>query len=257
VLLPLLHLSASASDATCITVLSFVSAFPPAQIYVGVPQAWIRSFAFRSAVVNDRYRNNCRRRMGWRKFFKSATAPPAEAELPTHCLEKVDSARKYSFTSSNGSKSTADFDVLTTSAFELSALLSSNAITSVEIVAQYLEQIDQHNRRGRQIRALISVAPRHGLLEVARRLDEERASGEIRGPLHGVPIVLKDSIMTDASLGMDTTVGSWTQLDTHLFSHLTQSRLLRIHGMRTQEERNHRRPSRRQGHDHSGESEHD
>lgn len=156
--------------------------------------------------------------MGWRRFFRSALSPSFEAELPAHYVEQVDVARKISFTSSNGSKVIADFDVLTTSAFELSALLTSNAITSVEIVAQYLEQIDQHNRRGRQIRALISVAPRHGLLEVARQLDEERARGEIRGPLHGIPIVLKDSIMTDTSLGMDTTVGAWTQLD-NVFSH--------------------------------------
>jgi amidase len=151
--------------------------------------------------------------MGWRKFVKSAIAP----ELPAHYVEHGEAARKMSFTSSNGSKGIADFDVLTTSAFELSVMLNSNAITSVEIVEQYLAQIDQHNRRGRQIRALISVAPRHGLLEVARQLDEERVRGEIRGPLHGVPIVLKDNIMTDASLGMDTTVG-WLSHPDNTFS---------------------------------------
>lgn len=54
---------------------------------------------------------------------------------------------------------------------------------------------------------MISVAPKHELLRIARKLDEERARGKRRGPLHGIPVVLKDNIMTDADLGMDTTVG--------------------------------------------------
>lgn len=100
-----------------------------------------------------------------------------------------------------------DFDPLTVSAFELSELLNAQAISSIEIVEIYLHQIELHNRRGRQLRALISVAPKHELLKLAKKLDDERARGKIRGPLHGVPIVVKDNIMTDDSLGMDTTVG--------------------------------------------------
>lgn len=57
------------------------------------------------------------------------------------------------------------------------------------------------------MRALISVAPKHEVLKIARKLDDERARGKVRGPLHGIPIVLKDNIMTDEKLGMDTTVG--------------------------------------------------
>lgn len=100
-----------------------------------------------------------------------------------------------------------EFDPLVVSAFELSELLNAQAITSVEIVELYLHQIEQHNRRGRQLRALISVAPKHELMKIAKKLDEERLRGKIRGPLHGIPIVLKDNIMTDELLGMDTTVG--------------------------------------------------
>jgi amidase len=44
-------------------------------------------------------------------------------------------------------------------------------------------------------------------LRIAKNLDDERLRGKIRGPLHGVPIVLKDNIMTSEQLGMDTTVG--------------------------------------------------
>jgi amidase len=87
--------------------------------------------------------------------------------------------------------------------------MNAQALTSVQIVRLYLKEIEQHNRRGRQLRALISVAPKHEVIKMARKLDDERARGKIRGPLHGIPIVLKDNIMTDEKLGMDTTVGMW------------------------------------------------
>lgn len=96
-------------------------------------------------------------------------------------------------------------------------MLNAQLITSVEIVEAYLHQIEQHNRRGRQLRALISVAPRHELLQIAMSLDDERARGKRRGPLHGIPVVLKDNIMTDVKLGMDTTVGRSIVSSTRLY----------------------------------------
>ncbi|GME61635.1 Amidase [Neofusicoccum parvum] len=102
------------------------------------------------------------------------------------------------------------FDTLSATATELSRLLRSGALTSVELVDVYLAQIERHNRKGRQLRAMISVAPRYHLFAIARRLDDERRAGGIRGPLHGLPVVLKDNVATDAlAAGMDTTVGSY------------------------------------------------
>lgn len=143
------------------------------------------------------------------KYLKQALQPSAfESELPPAYLEKIHAARKTSLASSSETSIT-EFDPLTATAYDLSEMLSMGTITSVEIVEAYLHQIEQHNRRGRQLRALISVAPRHELMRIARRLDDERARGKRRGPLHGIPIVIKDNIMTDANLGMDTTVGSY------------------------------------------------
>jgi amidase len=154
------------------------------------------------------------------RHIKAALAPNIEPELPPAYYEGIQAARKLSFTSSDFSNP-PEFEPLTTTAFELSELLNAQAITSVEIVETYLRQIEQHNRRGRQLRALISVAPKHELLKIARKLDAERARGKRRGPLHGVPVVLKDNIMTDASLGMDTTVGTyiarWLVLSTKFY----------------------------------------
>jgi amidase len=142
------------------------------------------------------------------KYIKSALAPNIEPQLPQNYIANLN-ARKNSFASASASSevSLPDFDPLVISAYELSEMLNAGAVSSVEIVEAYLHQIEQHNRRGRQLRALISVAPRHELLKIARRLDEERLRGKRRGPLHGIPIVVKDNIMTDVTLGMDTTVG--------------------------------------------------
>lgn len=107
------------------------------------------------------------------------------------------------------SSTLVDFDPMVMTATELQDIMEQRILTSVEIVDTYLRQIDQHNRRGRQLRALISVAPKHQLFAIAQFLDNERIEGKVRGPLHGVPIVLKDNIMTDPRLGMDTTVGSY------------------------------------------------
>lgn len=159
------------------------------------------------------------------KYLKQVLAPSAfQPELPPELLQTINvhAARKGSFTSSGTDGSLqAEFDPLVASAFELSEMLSAGAITSVEIVEAYLHQIEQHNRRGRQLRALISVAPRHELVRIARQLDDERSRGKRRGPLHGIPIVLKDNIMTDANLGMDTTVGRSKRFQSdHFFSKL-------------------------------------
>lgn len=182
------------------------------------------------------------------KYLKQVLAPSAfEPELPPELLHtiRINAARKGSFMSSGSNASVPEFDPLIASAFELSEMLDAGAITSVEIVEAYLRQIEQHNRRGRNLRALISVAPRHELVRIARRLDDERSRGKRRGPLHGIPIVLKDNIMTEGALGMDTTVG---RLDISGELHfcvpvlMFSCRLVRFRGVYTQTQRHHRRP---------------
>jgi hypothetical protein len=83
------------------------------------------------------------------------------------------------------------FNPLTTRAVELQQLLRDGKITSVEIVQQYLKQIDRHEH---VLNSFISIAPRDRLLRAAASLDEERLRGASRGALHGIPIVLKVNI---------------------------------------------------------------
>lgn len=107
-----------------------------------------------------------------------------------------------------GLDSTA-FNVLTTSAVDLSKMLANGTMTTSKLLPLYLDQIDQHNHKGLRLNAVISVAPLDSLKAQAAKLDAERSSGNARGPFHGIPILVKDNIMTEASLGMDTTCGSF------------------------------------------------
>lgn len=98
------------------------------------------------------------------------------------------------------------FNVLITNAVDLQQLLAEKNTTSAQIVREYLAQIDSYDVA---LNALISPAPREKVLEVAMARDEERRKGRIRGPFHGIPIILKDSFVTASDLGMSTTVGSY------------------------------------------------
>ena len=100
-------------------------------------------------------------------------------------------------------------NLLTASASDLQYLLSSDQITSVELVKECLAQIERHDRKpsGAELRAMMFITKREKLFEVAAMLDEERRMGRVRGPLHGIPIVLKDQWQVHPDYGMSTTAG--------------------------------------------------
>lgn len=102
---------------------------------------------------------------------------------------------------------TPPFDVLTLTAVEAHDLLASGRTTSEELVTTYLAQIAAHNHQGMHLNALISIAPAEQVLATARTLDQERQRGRLRGPLHGVPFIVKDVFVTHPELGMPTTCG--------------------------------------------------
>jgi amidase len=91
----------------------------------------------------------------------------------------------------------------------LQARLSSGAVSARQLVEAYLARIEAVDRSGPTLRSIIEVNP--DALEIAETLDSERANGRLRGPLHGIPIVLKDNIETADR--MQTTAGSLALLD--------------------------------------------
>ena len=72
--------------------------------------------------------------------------------------------------------------------------MASGRFTAQGLTERYLERIDQLDRRGPTLRAVIETNP--DASAIAAALDEERKAGTVRGPLHGVPILLKDNIAT-------------------------------------------------------------
>jgi len=81
---------------------------------------------------------------------------------------------------------------------------TSGAVTSEALVAHFEAAIRRNDRVGFTLGSVIALSPRAPA--DARRLDEARRRGEVRGPLHGVPILVKDNIETDD--GTPTTAGS-------------------------------------------------
>src|SRR5436190_842084 len=83
------------------------------------------------------------------------------------------------------------FSVFETSIADMLAALKAGKTTSHDIVQQYLTRIALYEDT---LHAAITVNP--NALEDADALDRERAQGRVRGPLHGIPIALKDNIHT-------------------------------------------------------------
>ncbi|MGG7507928.1 amidase [Plantibacter sp. YIM 135249] len=94
---------------------------------------------------------------------------------------------------------------------EAAQLLTARKTTSEALVTAYLQRIAAYDRPANGEGGLDSIITVDDeALAEAKRLDAERAAGAIRGPLHGVPIVVKDNI---ATAGMPTTAGNGAMRD--------------------------------------------
>ncbi|HEX8553637.1 MAG TPA: amidase [Sphingomonas sp.] len=87
---------------------------------------------------------------------------------------------------------------------DLQADMTARRTTSVDVTRAFLKRIADMDRRGPTLRSVITVNP--DAIAQARALDAERKAGRVRGPLHGVPILIKDNIETADA--MPTTAGS-------------------------------------------------
>ncbi|MDQ3908091.1 MAG: amidase family protein, partial [Acidobacteriota bacterium] len=92
---------------------------------------------------------------------------------------------------------------------EMQEAMRSGRLTAQTLTRSYLERIDEIDRRGPSLNSVIETNP--DALQIAKSLDRERRSGRVRGPMHGVPVLIKDNI--DTGDRMQTTAGSLALVD--------------------------------------------
>jgi amidase len=123
----------------------------------------------------------------------------AIAGRPTELLaERGESARR------SGRFDILPFDLEEATVADLQLAMSSGRMTSRSITQQYISRIEELDRKGPTLRHVLEINP--DALSIADSLDRERKAGQVRGPLHGIPILLKDNI--DTADRMTTTAGS-------------------------------------------------
>ena len=83
--------------------------------------------------------------------------------------------------------------------------MAAGRMTARSITQQYLDRIAELDRKGPTLRHVLETNP--DALSIADSLDRERKAGKVRGPLHGIPILIKDNI--DTADRMTTTAGSF------------------------------------------------
>ncbi len=94
-----------------------------------------------------------------------------------------------------------DFELNEATVHNLQQMMAAGELTSQEICRKYLDRIKQVDS---YLKSVIELNP--DAMQIAASLDEERSNGKVRGPLHGIPVMIKDNINTGDK--MKTTAGS-------------------------------------------------
>jgi amidase len=109
-----------------------------------------------------------------------------------------------SSSSAAAAASPAGTTILDAGVVEQQALMQAGKLSSHSLVSQYLARIAAIDKRGPRLNSIIELNP--DALQIAADMDRERAAKKVRGPLHGIPVLLKDNIATGDK--MSTSAGS-------------------------------------------------
>ena len=138
--------------------------------------------------------------MDRRAFLRTTAAGSAGLTANFACSPSA--SESPSATGAQGEIPPFEFDEIT--AGDLQRMMESGEHTARSITETYIERIEAMDRQGPELRSMIEINP--DALEIADELDAERRAGGLRGPLHGIPVALKDNL--DTHDRMTTTAGS-------------------------------------------------
>jgi amidase len=137
--------------------------------------------------------------MDRRTFIRTGSVAGLSLTALSFSPEILTAAEKVHDTSRPG-----DFELNEATISGLQEKMSSGKYTSVAITKLYLDRIGTIDKAGPALHSVIEVNPE--ALAIAAAMDAERKSGKVRGPMHGIPVLVKDNI--DTADRMQTTAGA-------------------------------------------------
>jgi amidase len=144
-----------------------------------------------------------------RRNFLSTAAAAGAAAMSSKIVQSCSAPDKEKSTDNIPFRD--DFELNEVTILQLQHDLQTKLFTSEKLVSLYLKRIEQIDKNGPTLNSVIEINP--DALEIARKLDQERKSGKIRSPLHGLPILIKDNI--DTADKMSTSAGSLALSGSH------------------------------------------
>jgi amidase len=137
-----------------------------------------------------------------RNFLMTTTL--ASAGLSAFLISGCNDAKKSEGLDVVVSDAAKAFELEEETISSLSKKLASGTYSSEQLVQLYLNQIDAIDKNGMKLNSIIELNPE--AIAIAKTMDAEMKAGKLRGPLHGIPVVIKDNI--DTADKMQTTAGS-------------------------------------------------
>ncbi|MBK8952171.1 MAG: amidase [Chitinophagaceae bacterium] len=119
--------------------------------------------------------------------------------LNTACNNADDKTKKK-----DDGNAVSGFELDEESISSLQEKMATGTFTSEQITQLYLARIAAIDKSGPKLNSVIEINP--DAVSIAKKMDEERKAGKLRGPMHGIPVLIKDNI--DTADKMQTTAGS-------------------------------------------------
>ena len=163
--------------------------------------------------------SNTIRSSGRRQFLKTGTLGLSAAALIPQSvnIQSVNSCLKYDIPS---------FELDEVTIAELQSRMASGKFSAHDLAEKYLSRISDIDQHGPELNSVIELNPE--ALAIADGLDKERQEKGVRGPLHGIPVLIKDNI--DTADKMQTTAGSLALVGSHAHTDSFVARQLRAAG---------------------------